>query len=53
MREEGANEFLTKAKADWNIIEKLINEDKLIEVKYKNKKFYIRKLLDNKKRVRK
>jgi len=53
MREEGANEFLTKAKADWDIIEKLINEDKLIEVKYKNKKFYIRKLLDNKKRVRK
>ena len=27
MREEGVNEFLTKAKADWNIIEKLINED--------------------------
>jgi len=53
MREEGVNEFLTKAKADWNIIEKLINEDKLIEVTYKNKKFYIRKLLDNKKRVRK
>ena len=44
MREEGVNNFLSKAKAGWNIIEKLINEDKLVEVEYKGKKFYMKKL---------
>jgi len=44
MRKEGVNEFLTKAQADWNVIEKLIKEDKLVEVEYKDKKFYMRKL---------
>ncbi len=44
MREEGVNEFLTKAKGDWDIIEKLIAEDKLVETTYRDKKFYIRKL---------
>jgi len=44
MREEGANNFLSKAKADWTIIEKLIKDGKLIEVEYKDKKFYMRKL---------
>ena len=44
MREEGVNNFLSKAKADWSIIEKLIKENKLVEVEYKDKKFYMRKL---------
>ena len=44
MREEGVEEFLTKAKGDWNIIEKLIAENKLVEMEYKDKKFYLRKL---------
>lgn len=44
MREEGVNRFLKKAKSDWSIIEKLITEDKLIEVKYKDRRFYMRKL---------
>ena len=44
MREEGVNNFLFKAKAGWGIIEKLIKEDKLVEVEYKGKKFYMRKL---------
>jgi len=44
MREEAVSEFLKKAKANWVLIEKLINGDKLVEVKYKDKKFYIRKL---------
>jgi len=43
MREEGIKEFLTKAQAGWNVIEKLIKEDKLVEVEYKDKKFYMRK----------
>ena len=44
MREEGVNNFLSKAKADWNIIERLIKDGKLVEVEYKGKKFYMRKL---------
>ena len=47
MREEGVNTFLSKAKADWSIIKKLIKENKLVEVKYKDKKFYMRKLPEN------
>jgi len=38
MREEGVNNFLSKAKAGWDIIEKLIKEDKLVEVEYKDKR---------------
>ena len=44
MREEGIEEFLTKAKAGWRLVKKLIDEDKLIQVEYKDKKFYMRKL---------
>jgi wyosine [tRNA(Phe)-imidazoG37] synthetase (radical SAM superfamily) len=44
MREEGVIYFLSKAKADWTVIKKLINNGKLVEVKYKDKKFYMRKL---------
>lgn len=48
MREDQVKTFLEKAKEDWKIIERLINKDKLIEVKYKDKKFYTRKLRDSK-----
>ena len=44
MREEGMEEFLTKAKAGWRLVKKLIDEEKLIQVEYKDKKFYMRKL---------
>ncbi|TET72296.1 MAG: radical SAM protein [Candidatus Aminicenantes bacterium] len=44
MREEGVNRFLKKAESDWGVIEKLITEGQLIEVKYKDKRFYMRKL---------
>jgi wyosine [tRNA(Phe)-imidazoG37] synthetase (radical SAM superfamily) len=44
MREEGVNNFLSKAKASWAVIEKMIKEDKLVEVVYKGNKFYMRKL---------
>jgi len=46
MREEGVNEFLKRAGANWTVIEKLVNKDRLIEVEYKNKKFYLRKLMN-------
>lgn len=44
MREDGVKNFLSKAEAGWDIIEKLIKEDELVEVEYKDKKFYMRKL---------
>ncbi|MEA3346898.1 MAG: radical SAM protein [Candidatus Auribacterota bacterium] len=44
MREEAVDEFLKKAKSDWSIIEKLVSENKLVELKYQNNKFYMRRL---------
>jgi len=44
MRKDGLSNFLSKANASWVVIEKLITEDKLVEVEYRDKKFYMRKL---------
>lgn len=44
MREDQVKTLLNKAEKDWAVIEKLVNEDKLVESNYKNKKFYTRKL---------
>jgi wyosine [tRNA(Phe)-imidazoG37] synthetase (radical SAM superfamily) len=44
MREDQVKTLLNKAEKDWAVIEKLVSEDKLVEVNYKNKKFYTRKL---------
>jgi wyosine [tRNA(Phe)-imidazoG37] synthetase (radical SAM superfamily) len=44
MRKEGVERFLKKANADWQIIEKLLCEGKLIELEYRGKKYYMRKL---------
>ena len=44
MREDAVAEFLSKAKADWSVVEKLIAEDRLVETTYREKKFYTRKL---------
>jgi len=46
IRKEGMDELLTKAQADWSIIERLMREEKLIETNYKGNKFYMRKLYD-------
>ena len=43
MREDGVEEFLTKANADWGVIKHLKRKNKLVEVKYNDKKFYLRK----------
>lgn len=43
MREDGVREFLTKAKADWGVVKRLKNENKLVETTYKNNRFYLRK----------
>ena len=47
MREEAVREFLRKADSNWNIVQKLIAEKKLVEIKYNKNKFYIRKIPAN------
>jgi len=44
MRKEAVEEFLKKANADWCVIEKLLEEDKLIELKYEGNRYYMRRL---------
>jgi wyosine [tRNA(Phe)-imidazoG37] synthetase (radical SAM superfamily) len=44
MREEGVLALLSKANSDWNIIDGLVKEGKLIEIEYQGKKFYMRKI---------
>ncbi|EEB74993.1 radical SAM protein [Thermococcus sp. AM4] len=44
MREDALKELLRKANADWSVVEKLINEGKLIELEYNGRRFYMRKL---------
>lgn len=44
MRKDAVEEFLRKAEADWSVIERLIKENKLIEIEYGGNKFYMRRL---------
>jgi wyosine [tRNA(Phe)-imidazoG37] synthetase (radical SAM superfamily) len=44
MREEALKDFLKRAHSDWSVIDRLIEQSKLIESKYEGHKFYIRKL---------
>jgi len=44
MRREAITEFLKKANADWYVIGKLLEEDKLIELEYEGNKYYMRGL---------
>lgn len=41
MRKEAVDEFLKKANADWKVIEKVLKENKLIELEYERKKYYM------------
>jgi hypothetical protein len=43
MLEEGAKELLRKSNSDRRIVEKLLNEGKLIELEYKDHRYYVRK----------
>jgi len=45
MREESVKKLLLKANSGWEIVETLIEENKLLELDYRNKKFYMRKIL--------
>jgi len=44
MREEAVIELLRKAETGWEVVAKLIEDGRLIEVKYQRKNFYVRKL---------
>jgi wyosine [tRNA(Phe)-imidazoG37] synthetase (radical SAM superfamily) len=44
MRKEAVKEFLKKADADWRVIKKLLEEDKLIELEYEGNRYYMRRL---------
>jgi wyosine [tRNA(Phe)-imidazoG37] synthetase (radical SAM superfamily) len=44
MREESVDNLLSKADSGWRVIEKLLKENKLIELEYRDKKFYMRKI---------
>ena len=49
MRKEAVEEFLRKAKVNWQIIEKLLRENKIMELEYEGNTYYMRKLLSEKK----
>ena len=49
MRKDAVCEFLDRSGASWESIEKLIQENKLAEVTYNDRKFYIRKFSTRKK----
>jgi wyosine [tRNA(Phe)-imidazoG37] synthetase (radical SAM superfamily) len=44
MRREAVEEFLKKGKADWQVMEKLLRENKIIELEYEGNTYYLRKL---------
>jgi wyosine [tRNA(Phe)-imidazoG37] synthetase (radical SAM superfamily) len=44
MRDDAVREFLKKANSEWDVIENLLYENKLIEIEFENKVFYMRKL---------
>lgn len=44
MREDAVNEFLEKANEGREIVEKLLGEDRIVELEYGGNKFYMRKL---------
>jgi len=45
MREEAVRKLLRKADVDWQVVEKLLCENKLAELEYEGNKYYMRKLL--------
>jgi len=47
MREESVRSFLKRANADQNVLSKLLSDNKLKEVRYKNNSFYVRKLVSS------
>jgi len=48
MREEAVRAFLTRAKADWPVVQQLIAQGRLIETAYEGRKFYMRRFSSKK-----
>jgi wyosine [tRNA(Phe)-imidazoG37] synthetase (radical SAM superfamily) len=48
MREEAVTKLLKKADADWQVVKKLLRENKLEELEYEGNTYYLRKLPVNK-----
>ncbi len=44
MREEAVKNFLEKADADWQVVEALLSENKLVDLEYEGNTYYMRKL---------
>jgi len=44
MREEAVKAFLTRARADWGVVHRLIAQARLVETEYDGKRFYLRAL---------
>jgi wyosine [tRNA(Phe)-imidazoG37] synthetase (radical SAM superfamily) len=44
MREAAIMEFLKKASADWEVVERLLKEGKLVTLEYEGNRYYVRKL---------
>ncbi|MCF6148710.1 MAG: radical SAM protein [Candidatus Kuenenia sp.] len=44
MKEEAVRDYLVRAKADWSVIQKLIDHGKLIESVYEGHRFYMRRI---------
>jgi wyosine [tRNA(Phe)-imidazoG37] synthetase (radical SAM superfamily) len=47
MRQDAVREFLMRAGADWQLVDKLIAQRQLTEVAYKGRKFYVRNVARN------
>jgi wyosine [tRNA(Phe)-imidazoG37] synthetase (radical SAM superfamily) len=44
MREDAVEDFLERARGDWDVVRNLIAQKRLLETEYEGKKFYVRKL---------
>ena len=44
MREEAVKKLLEKADADWQVVKKLLGENKLVELQCEGNTYYVRKL---------
>lgn len=44
MRQDAVEEFLEKSDSSWDVVKKMIDEEKLVETEYDGNRFYMRKL---------
>jgi wyosine [tRNA(Phe)-imidazoG37] synthetase (radical SAM superfamily) len=44
MREEAVDEFLSRAAADWSVVNNLVSDGHLVEILYDGKRFFIKGL---------